>query len=554
MSILLIVTILVTILLITCIISLPSSVGSQFADAFSNNIGSISSANICNEKIPISQFSVIGDDGDDAIPQNAFDNNLGTRWSHYNVGSWIVLDLGVNKAICSVDIAWYMGKERSYEFIISLSEDGIKFKDVYAGTSKGGTNFAERYSVMESNSSSAGQDGAATARYVRITVNGNAESEANQNQWVAIREIDVNGRTSIPDKNGVLGENLESGGLHHVATEPDQANETTVAKHLSPTEYDQIKNCSTDLDKSPTSIEYLTYFNCGRVITEQGINGSHTVREFTLVVEENKTIPISDLGHTSNGWTFNGTIPGPTMRMTEGDLVRIEVINSENNAQAHSLHMHSVHSSDMDGVEGPGGTIAPGKSFTYEFVAQPYGVYPYHCHVNPIADHINRGLYGMMIIAPKEARPQMTEFAMMMNAYDLDYDQEGPTMIRPVNATVEELEEETERDNEIYTVNGKAFDYMYNPIEIRSGIPYRVYLVNMVEFDPINNFHLHGNVFNYITSGTDETADFKNDIVTLSQGDRGILEFQYNIPGRYMFHAHVTEFTDLGWMGFFDVK
>ena len=554
MSILLIVTILVTILLITCIISLPSSVGPQFADAFSNNIGSISSANMCNENIPISRFSVIGDDGDDAIPQNAFDNNLGTRWSHNNVGSWIVLDLGVNKAICSVDIAWYMGKERSYEFIISLSEDGIKFKDVYAGTSKGGSNFPERYSVMESNSSSADQDGTATARYVRITVNGNTESDANQNQWVAITEIDVNGRTSIPDRNGVLGENLESGGLHHVATEPDQANETTVAKHLSPTEYDQIKNCSTDLDKSPTSIEYLTYFNCGRVITEQGINGSHTVREFTLVVEENKTIPISDLGHTSNGWTFNGTIPGPTMRMTEGDLVRIEVINSENNAQAHSLHMHSVHSSDMDGVEGPGGTIAPGKSFTYEFVAQPYGVYPYHCHVNPIADHINRGLYGMMIIDPKEPRPQMTEFAMMMNAYDLDYDQEGPTMIRPVNATVEELEEEAERDNEIYTVNGKAFDYMYNPIEIRSGIPYRVYLVNMVEFDPINNFHLHGNVFNYITSGTDETADFKNDIVTLSQGDRGILEFQYDIPGRYMFHAHVTEFTDLGWMGFFDVK
>jgi hypothetical protein len=158
-----------------------------------------------------------------------------------------------------------------------LSEDGIKFKDVYAGTSKGGTNFPERYSVMESNSFSADQDGAAPARYVRITVNGNTESDANQNQWVAITEIDVNGRTSIPDKNGVLGENLESGGLHHVATEPDQANETTVAKHLSPTEYDQIKNCSTDLDKSPTSIEYLTYFNCGRVITEQGINGSHTL-------------------------------------------------------------------------------------------------------------------------------------------------------------------------------------------------------------------------------------------------------------------------------------
>jgi manganese oxidase len=360
-----------------------------------------------------------------------------------------------------------------------------------------------------------------------------------------------------------LGENAQSSMTPHVNDKSDRnnnnnSNDNTATippiKRLATSEYDQAKNCATDLDKHPTSIEYLTYFNCGRIITEQGTNGSQTIRRFTLIVEENKTVPISNQGHTLDGWTFNGTVPGPTMRMTEGDLVRIKVINSENNAKAHSLHMHSVHSSDMDGMEGPGGAIAPGGSFTYEFVAQPYGVYPYHCHVNPIADHINRGLYGMMIIDPKEPRPQMTEFAMMMNAYDLDYDQEGPTMIRSVNATAEELEEEGERGNEIYTANGKAFDYMYNPIQIQAGKPYRIYLVNMVEFDPVNNFHLHGNIFDYYTSGTDETSDFKNDIVTLSQGDRGILEFQYNIPGRYMFHAHVTEFTDLGWMGFFDVK
>lgn len=111
-----------------------------------------------------------------------------------------------------------------------------------------------------------------------------------------------------------------------------------------------------------------------------------------------------------------------------------------------------------------------------------------------------------------------------------------------------------ERDNEIYTVDGKAFDYMMNPIALETGKPYRVYLVNMLEFDLINSFHMHGTVYDYYTAGTDETSDFKTDIVTLAQGDRGIIEFQYNYPGKYMFHAHVTEFTDLGWMGFFDVK
>jgi FtsP/CotA-like multicopper oxidase with cupredoxin domain len=367
-----------------------------------------------------------------------------------------------------------------------------------------------------------------------------------------------NGFISDVNNNDIFENNTKTSAEgHHIDDNHNSDNNGTVAiptRHLSIVEYDQEKNCATDLDKHPTSIEYLTYFNCGRIIPEEKTKTNQMIREFTLLVEENKTIPISHQGHTLNGWTFNGTVPGPTMRMTEGDLVRITVINSADNAKAHSLHMHSIHSADMDGVEGPGGTIAPGNSFTYEFIAQPYGVYPYHCHVNPIADHINRGLYGMMIIDPKEPREQMTEFAMMMNAYDLDYDQEGPTTIRPVNATAEELEEEGERGNEIYTVNGKAFDYMYNPIQIQNGKPYRIYLVNMVEFDPINNFHLHGNVFDYYTSGTDETADFKNDIVTLSQGDRGILEFQYKIPGRYMFHAHVTEFTDLGWMGFFNVK
>jgi manganese oxidase len=551
------VTIIPTILLASCFASLP---GMQLGHALSANIESLSFANMCNENPPIRVFSAIGNDGDDAVLQNAFDNDFQTRQSHNNIGSDIVVDLGSNKRVCFVDIAWYKGNNRSYDFVISLSEDGINFKDVYAGTSTGNTLSPERYLVIDNNPSLSNQaPSAEMARYVRISVSGNIETDKDQNQQTAISEINVNGKTSVFNIFSKIFEaSTPSADLHDIGTGPGHVgkniNKTNLAKHLSAVEYDQVKNCAVDLDKKPTSIEYLTYFNCGRVMTEQGVNSSLTIREFTLIIEENKTIPISHQGHAVEGWTFNGSIPGPTMRMTEGDLIRIKVINSENSTKAHSFHMHSIHSPDMDGVEGPGGTIAPGHSFTYEFVAQPYGLYPYHCHVNPIADHINRGLYGMMIIDPKEPRPQMTEFVMMMNGYDLDYNQEGPTSIRPAGATAEESEEEGERDNEIYTVNGKAFDYMYNPIEIQSGKPYRLYLVNMVEFDPINNFHLHGNVFDYYTSGTDETADFKNDIVTLSQGDRGILEFRYDIPGRYMFHAHVTEFTDLGWMGFFDVK
>jgi FtsP/CotA-like multicopper oxidase with cupredoxin domain len=337
-------------------------------------------------------------------------------------------------------------------------------------------------------------------------------------------------------------------------------------------DYDMQKNCTADLDKKPTSIEYLTHFNCGRV--SQGENGQ-TIREFTLIIEENQNITISNAGHYFDAWTFNGTVPGPTMRMTEGDLVRINVINSKDNQHTHSLHMHSIHAAEMDGVATPvsskshgnnmistgdvlyeSGMISPGKSFTYEFVAQPYGVYPYHCHVNPVADHINRGLYGMMIIDSREPREQMVEMVMTLNGYDMDYDLEG-TVAPPSMTEIrgeEEREEEEERDNEIYTANGKAFDYMDNPIPLNVGEKYRIYLLNMVEFDLINSFHLHGDMISYIPGGTQYEATQVNDVIELGQANRGIMEFDYDNPGRYMFHAHVQEFTDLGWMGLFDVK
>jgi FtsP/CotA-like multicopper oxidase with cupredoxin domain len=117
-----------------------------------------------------------------------------------------------------------------------------------------------------------------------------------------------------------------------------------------------------------------------------------------------------------------------------------------------------------------------------------------------------------------------------------------------------ESRQDMERDTEIYSVNGKAFDYVKHPIMLQTGKLYRIYIVNMLEFDLVNSFHIHGTMFDYYTAGTDETSDYNTDIVTMSQGNRGIMEFRYDYPGIYMFHAHQTEFMDLGWMGLFDVR
>jgi hypothetical protein len=95
---------------------------------------------------------------------------------------------------------------------------------------------------------------------------------------------------------------------------------------------------------------------------------------------------------------------------------------------------------------------------------------------------------------------------------------------------------------------------MHHSIPIEKDRLIRVYLVNMLEFDQINNFHLHANLFQLYRTGTNLVPDEYTDMVTMSQGERGILEFNYKYPGPYLFHAHKTEFAEKGWIGTFLVK
>jgi FtsP/CotA-like multicopper oxidase with cupredoxin domain len=107
--------------------------------------------------------------------------------------------------------------------------------------------------------------------------------------------------------------------------------------------------------------------------------------------------------------------------------------------------------------------------------------------------------------------------------------------------------------NELYAVNSIGFHYQRHPIRIKRGELVRVYLVNVLEFDPVNSFHVHANFFNYYPTGTSLEPNELTDTVILGQAQRGVLEFTFEELGLFMFHAHVTEFTELGWVGFFEV-
>ena len=295
-------------------------------------------------------------------------------------------------------------------------------------------------------------------------------------------------------------------------------------------------------------MEFLTSFYRGESKTD---SQGQAYKEFNLTAAST-AISVAR-GVQFPAWVFVGpfgaTVPGPTLRATQGDRLVINLHNAD--AHPHTIHLHGIHPALADGVFED---IGPGERYPYDFVAEPFGLFLYHCHVMPVKKHIAKGLYGAFIVDPPASygtRPNANEMVMVMNGFDVDFDDE----------------------NEFYTVNGIANYFLDNPIQIEVGKLVRIYLVNMTEFDPVNSFHLHGNMFRLYRTGTrfdgdpavtavpptdpnwlyaDKYAEI-TDTVFLGQGERAILEFVPKHTGRFLFHAHQSEFIELGWTGLFNV-
>lgn len=288
----------------------------------------------------------------------------------------------------------------------------------------------------------------------------------------------------------------------------------------------------------------LTDWELGAIST---LPDGRTLRTFEVEAID-KEIEIAP-GVMFPAWTYNGRVPGPALRAKEGE--RLRVVFRNYGSHPHSMHFHGIHSARMDGIPGAG-LIGPGEEFVYEFDARPFGCHLYHCHALPLKRHMHKGMYGAFVIDPDpDLHPEFAaaartrllgtpenaewqELVMVMNAFDTNFDSE----------------------NEFYAVNSIAHAFANHPIRIEKSRPVRIYLVNVTEFDPINSFHLHANFFDYYDTGTTLTPTLRSvDLIMQCQAQRGILEFSYkdHEAGAYMFHAHQSEFTELGWMGMFDV-
>ena len=223
-----------------------------------------------------------------------------------------------------------------------------------------------------------------------------------------------------------------------------------------------------------------------------------------------------------DAWTYNGTVPGPTVRATEGD--EIEVMFTNKGRHPHSIHFHGIHRGGMDGMwhANPGGSLL----YAFPRVRQAS---THHAPGRGPHRHA-RGRYTAFIIDPREGRPPAQELVLVQSGFDVDGDEA----------------------NELYAFNGRPFYYEKYPIIVERSTTVRIYLVNMTEYDLVNSFHLHGDFFRLYRTGTVKEPEY-TDTVTLGQGERCIIEIDFHHAGAYMFHSHQSRIAESGCRGWFNV-
>lgn len=236
-------------------------------------------------------------------------------------------------------------------------------------------------------------------------------------------------------------------------------------------------------------------------------------REYTLIAEDAE-LEIAP-GKVVTTWTFNGTMPGPTLRFTEGDNVTIHFVNET--PLAHTVHFHGNHDEKNDGVLPQ---VLPGESYTYNFIADPAGALMYHCHAYPTSLHIRMGMYGAIITDPKDSEvlKPAREFALVLSEFDPD-----------------------NQDNFVakyYPVNGYADQYMGdNALEVRQNELVRFYVINMGTTIPYP-FHLHSTIFKAYQSGLPSNDPIDAQTIEIGPGNAAIVEARWQWPGTYLFHSH----------------
>jgi nitrite reductase (NO-forming) len=270
-----------------------------------------------------------------------------------------------------------------------------------------------------------------------------------------------------------------------------------------------------------------------------------TVHDIELVIEE-KPMTVAqgdDGGFVQAVWTFNGTVPGPVIRVRVGDTIRVHLVNPETSAVAHSIDFHASQVAWNDEMT----SINPGEEKVYEWTADYAGVWMYHCGTSPALHHIANGMYGMVIVEPAEGLPPVdAEIAVVQSEWYLGPQGEPASLTKAAAAA-------PAPDYVVW--NGVANQYLDNPIAVGTGDRVRVFVLNAgPSID--SSFHVVGTIFSsvikegvHLTPGN--PGNFGSQAVDLSPAQGAIIEMVMPEDGLYPMVTHAFNFVGRGALGLF---
>lgn len=256
------------------------------------------------------------------------------------------------------------------------------------------------------------------------------------------------------------------------------------------------------------------------------------------IIEKDMTVANGFVVHV---WTFGGTVPGPVIRVKVGDTVNVHLTNQ--GTMSHSIDFHASETAmNHQMVE-----IQPGATFTYTFKANYAGVWMYHCGTAPTLHHIANGMFGMVIVEPRDGLPKVDqEFTIVQSEWYLGKQGE------PVDYT---KADQAAPAPDFVVFNGVANQYKDNPIAIEPGKRVRLFVLN-VGPNVDSSFHVVGTIFdNVIKEGVGVTRGNKGNwgsqAVDLSPAQAAIIEFTAAEDGIYAFVTHAFNYVGHGAVGLF---
>lgn len=265
------------------------------------------------------------------------------------------------------------------------------------------------------------------------------------------------------------------------------------------------------------------------VLTGKEINLTTSVSNQEIA--PGKTLPV---------WTFNNSVPGPQIRVKQGEMIKVNLKNQL--PEPVTIHWHGVPVPNaMDGIPGvTQNAVQPGQSFTYEFKADVPGTYWYHSHQDSV-NQLDRGLYGAFIVEPKEGTGVDRDYTLVLDEWMSSGEMSGMNMS---GSNMSGMDHSTMNMGEdmsmydLYTINGKSGS-LVDQLPVKQGDKVRIRLINAGYLS--HQIHLHGHEFKVIaTDGQpiNNPGILKDNVVSIAPGERYDIEFTANNPGQWLIEDH----------------